>query len=77
MPSDEVPRHHQHPPYRLQGFHYGGQTVEHHLGAVPGFRLNYGVETRKQWAIHAHLAWVVLKKSNIPELDMVCLQASP
>jgi hypothetical protein len=35
-------------PYYRQGFQYGFST-EHHLGAVNGLPLDYGIETRKPW----------------------------
>ena len=38
----------QDPPYYRQGFQYGLST-EHHLGAVNGLPLDYGIDTRKPW----------------------------
>jgi hypothetical protein len=35
-------------PYYRQGFQYGFST-EHHLGAVKGLLLDYGIDTHKPW----------------------------
>jgi hypothetical protein len=56
----------QDPPYYRQGFQYG-LSMEHHLGAVNGLPLDYGIDTRKPWGKQTDLARVVVKKSNLED----------
>ncbi len=56
----------QDPPYHRIGFRYGLST-EHHLGAVNGLHLDYGIDSRKQWGKQTDLARVVVKKSLLED----------